>query len=85
METLSDVEGVYHLLDGEKNVVYIKGTANLREELMEQLDTKDKAAYFLYEEEPMYTRRESELLQRFLQRHGKLPEQNIGSDLEDLF
>jgi NADPH-dependent glutamate synthase beta subunit-like oxidoreductase len=84
--TLPEVEGVCQLLDEDKNIIYIKGAMNLRGELTEQLETNDKAAYFLYEEEPMYTSRESELLQQFLQRYGKLPDQNVGFGLdEDLF
>ena len=35
-------------------------------------------------EEPMYTKRESELLQQFMQQHGKMPEGNAGIE-EELF
>ena len=78
-----ETEGVYELFDEQKNIIYIKGTANLRQELEEQLEAS-KACYFIYEEKPMYTSRESELLQQFLQQHGKLPPQNLGLE-EDLF
>jgi len=37
----------------------------------------------MYEEAPMYTQRESELLQHFLQEHRRLPSGNDLSD--DLF
>jgi hypothetical protein len=37
----------------------------------------------MFEKAPMYTKRESELLQEFLQQHGRLPEGN--DELEDLF
>jgi len=63
--------------------IYIKGTPNIRKELLEQLESQRKATYFFYENAPMYTKRESELLQEFLQKHGKLPEAN--DELEDLF
>ncbi len=76
-------EGVYQLLDEEKNVTYIKGTMNLHRELEEQLETNEKARYFMYEEEPMYTKRESELLQQYMAQHGQMPEGN--RELEDLF
>ena len=78
-----EVEGVYQLLDGEKNIIYIKGAMNLRRELGEQLETQQKARYFMYEEQPMYTKRESELLQQYMAQHGQMPEGN--RELEDLF
>ena len=78
-----ETEGVYQLLDAEKNVIYIKGTISLRRELGEQLKVQKKACYFIYEEAPMYTKRESELLQQYLAQHGQMPEGN--RELEDLF
>jgi len=84
VENVPETEGVYQLLDENKLVVYIKGTLNLRKELEEQLATNPKVSYFLYEEAKMFTMRESELLQRFLKRYGKLPEQNMGLE-EDLY
>ena len=83
VEPVPAVEGVYQLLDESKNIIYIKGAMNMRQELEEELASNEKARYFSWEEEPMYTRRESELLQQFLQQHGQLPSQNLG--LEDLF
>ena len=56
---------------------------NLRQELEQQLETNRDACYFKWEEEPMYTKRESELIQQFLQQHGRLPPQN--GELADLF
>lgn len=81
IDGLPEAEGVFQLLNEGKEIIYIAGTANLRQTLQEQLGTKDKACYFTYEEHPMYTMRESELLQKFLQEHGSLPEGNQ----EDLF
>jgi len=82
--TVPEVEGVFQLLDENKKVIYIKGAINLRKELMEQVATNEKARYFLFEEAKMFTMRESELLQQFMKKHGKLPEQNIGLE-EDLY
>lgn len=83
------VEGVYQFLDEGGQVLLIAGTANLRQALNEQLANAPddpvlgRARYFLYEEDPMYTKRESELIQKYLQEHGRLPE---GNDvLDDLF
>jgi formate dehydrogenase beta subunit len=83
VSAVPEIEGVFQLLDEAKKVIYIQGTMNLRQHLEEQLLTQEKARYFIYEEDPMYTKRESELLQKFLQQHGRLPEGN--DELEDLF
>jgi len=76
-------EGVYQLLDERKNIIRIAGTPNLKKALEEQLSTNQKARFFIFEETPMYTQRESELLQEFLQKHGRLPEGN--DELSELF
>jgi NADPH-dependent glutamate synthase beta subunit-like oxidoreductase len=74
-------EGVFQLLDEAHNVLTIKGTPNLREELLTALEDNDNAAWFEYEEDKMYSRRESELIQKYLQEHGKMP----GGGGDDLF
>jgi formate dehydrogenase beta subunit len=78
-----ETEGVYQLLDEEKNIIYIKGAMNLHRELDEQLEVNEKARFFMYDEEPMYTKRESELLQQYMAQHGDMPEGN--RELDDLF
>lgn len=80
--TVPDCEGVIQLLNSAKEVVQISGTANMRTALMQHLNA-GQAAYFLFEEEKLYTKRESELLQTYLGSHGKLPKGNDLSD--DLF
>jgi hypothetical protein len=77
-------EGVLQLLNGEHSVLTIKGTDNLREELLRALEGNDNAAWFDYEEDKMYSQRESELIQKYLQEHGKMPGGG-GDDLDDLF
>jgi NADPH-dependent glutamate synthase beta subunit-like oxidoreductase len=77
-----EIEGVYQLFDSDKNILFIKGAMNMRLELEEELANNKKARFFLFEVEPMYTRKESELLQQYLQQHNKLPSQNV--DLDDL-
>ena len=67
----------------EKNIIYIKGVMNLRRYLEVQLEVHEKARYLIYEEAPMYTKRESELLQQYMAQHGEMPEGN--RELEDLF
>ena len=84
VKVVPETEGVYQLLDENKEIVYIKGTMNLKQELEQQLTTNTEAKYFVFEEAKMYTMRESELLQQYTKRHGKMPEQNIEIE-EDLY
>ena len=80
--TVPDSEGVIELLDSQKEVLQISGTPTMRQALLQHL-AAGQAAYFLFEEDGMYTKRESELLQGYLSKHGKLPK---GNDLpDDLF
>lgn len=75
--------GVYTLYDGDKKVVEIKGTANLRQMLEEKLGSSDNIKFFKFEKDPMYSKRESELLQQYIQQHGEMP--SGGGELEGLF
>jgi len=84
IKVIPETEGVYQLLNENKQTIYIKGTVNLKKELEQHLATNKKAKYFIYEEAKMYTMRESELLQQFIKRHGRMPEQNIEIE-EDLY
>ncbi len=79
-----ETEGVYQLYDEEHNVLAIKGTANLRESLLEALEENAKATGFYSEEDKMYSQRESELIQAYLQEYGKMPGGG-DDDLDDLF
>jgi formate dehydrogenase beta subunit len=56
---------------------------NMEKNIQEQLSSNLNARYFNYEEDPMYTKKESELIQQFLQKHGHLPPGN--EEIEDLF
>jgi len=79
-----ETEGVYQLLDEDHQVMAIKGTANLREALEGELDENERAVWFELEEDKMYSKRESELIQKYLQEHGEMPGGG-DSDLDDLF
>jgi len=84
--TVPPREGVYQLLNAEKKVIGISGTTDLRKSLSEKLENPGEAVFFLFEEDPMYTKRESELIQLYLQAHGELPGGGAGGDdLDDLF
>lgn len=75
-----ETDGVFRLLDEGKEVIYIGSGQNIREGLQEIQESGDdwveKARYLHFEETMMYTMRESELIQHFLQEHGRLPEGN---------
>jgi NADPH-dependent glutamate synthase beta subunit-like oxidoreductase len=83
IETVPAEEGVIQLLNDNKEIYHIKGSDNMKEVLMEKLKGGENAAYFIFEADPMFTQRESELLQQYLQNHGKLPDS--GDDLDDLY
>jgi hypothetical protein len=78
-----EIEGVFQLLDEQENIIFIKGAINMRKELEGQLESSQKARYFMYEQVPMYTKKESELLQQYLVEYGEMPEGN--RELDDLF
>jgi hypothetical protein len=84
VDSIPEVEGVFQLLNIEKKVIRIAGTANIHTSLHECLDNPDDAKYFLWEKDPMYTKRESELIQQYLQEHGEMPGGG-GGDLDELF
>jgi len=75
-----ETDGVFRLFDENKEVVYIGSGQSIRGGLEEVLTSGDewveKARYLHFEETMMYTMRESELLQQFLEEHGRLPEGN---------
>ena len=77
------IEGVYQLLGATKEVFCITGTMNLRDDLQQRLSSDNEASFFVWEADPLYTKRESELIQRFLHQHGHLP--GAGGELDDLY
>ncbi len=85
IESVPASEGVYQLLDDGKVVYAIAGVQNLRSALSEILATSDKAKFFLFEQDPMYSKRESELIQAYLRQHGRMPPGEGEDDLDDLF
>ncbi len=80
---LPETEGVFQLLDGNYQILAIKGIVNLRQELLEVLADNDSASFFEFEENKMFSQRESELIQKYLQEHGRIP--GGVDDLDDLF
>lgn len=78
-------EGVYQLLDESKVVYAIKGVTNLWAALSELIETSTRAKYFLFDQDPMYSKRESELIQEYLKKHGCMPPGEGEDELDDLF
>ncbi len=83
VQKVPETEGVFQLCDGDHKVLWIRGAANLRQELLRATEDNHKAAWFDFEEDKLYSKRESELIQRYLQEHGRMP--GGGSEDEDLF
>lgn len=79
---LPEREGVLQLFAEDRHLLQIVGTADLRAEAGKHL-TGGRVCYFVFEIDPYYTKRESELLQAYTQRHGKMPE-GVES-LDDLY
>jgi hypothetical protein len=86
IQSVPAAEGVFQLRNADRKVIRISGTANLRQGVTDCLDAESETVYFCWEADPMFTKRESELIQRHLQAHGELPGGGAGGDdLDDLF
>jgi len=82
LEKIPNVEGVLILADTKKISVKIAGSANIYDLLNELIEDEFEAEYCRWEIDPMYTKRESELIQVHLQAFGEIPG---GDELDDLF
>ena len=84
VNAVTNAAGVFQLLDADKKVIAIQGVADLRAGLADKLARDEAARYFVLEEAPMYTQRESQLIQAYLQQYGQMP--GGGADeLDELF
>jgi len=77
--------GVLTLLDASGEVLRIAGVNDLASGLAGALAERTgvgSAAWFMFEPEPLYTQRETELLSQYAREHGRLPSGNdLGDDL----
>lgn len=80
---IPETSGVFILYNSVREIMYICGTSNLRRELKERYASLESAKFFSYEEYGMYSMRENELLQKFLKKHGRLPE--VNDEIADLY
>jgi len=79
-----DLEGVYQLAGSDKKVTKIVGTADVKGSLFEEVEKQPGGTWFCWEEDRMYSQRESELIQQHLQQYGEMPGEGE-DDLDDLF
>jgi hypothetical protein len=84
IRSVPETEGVIQILNENHEIILIQGIQNMRLTLEEQLSTNANACFFDYDEDPMYTKRESELLQQYMHEFGRFPEGNEDLD-DDLF
>ena len=85
-ENIQDIPqegGVYRLYDARKEVYKISGVENLRQALSKECEAEGGAQYFDYEEDPMFTMKERQLVQQYMQKSGVMPRGN--DELDDLF
>ncbi len=83
IKSIPESAGVIQISDEKKEVFLIKGCENIKQALGELLEENKNGVYFTFELDQMYTKRESELMQQYLQKHGELPTGE--DDLDDLF
>jgi predicted molibdopterin-dependent oxidoreductase YjgC len=83
INTIPEINGVYQLIDEKQEILLIRGAENIRKDLQEMRQSVGKARFFRYEEHAMYTMRENEMLEKFLKKHGKLPE--VNNEISDLY
>ncbi|MFH1733779.1 MAG: FAD-dependent oxidoreductase [bacterium] len=82
---IPSAEGVYQLANQAKKVTKIVGTTDVRAALESEIDSHEAGTLFSWEEERMYSKRESELIQLYLQEYGEMPGGGGNDDLDDLF
>jgi len=78
-----ETAGVFLFYDEKREIIYIAGTGTIRSALMEKWQSVGDARFFSFEEHGMYTMRENELLEKYLNKHGKLPE--VNNEIDDLY
>ena len=84
IESITTVEGVYQIADADKKVLKIAGSADIKAALEGEIDNYDEGTLFCWEEDRMYSKRESELIQQHLQAFGEMPGGG-DDDMDDLF
>jgi predicted molibdopterin-dependent oxidoreductase YjgC len=81
--SIPEISGVYQLYNEKQEVIFICGTSDICSDLQERSRSVENAKFFSYEEHGMYTMRENEMLEKFLKKHGQLPE--VNDEIADLY
>jgi len=77
-------EGVYEIAGTDRKPIKIAGVPDLRAALESECEGQGDGRLFCWEEDRMYSKRESELIQQHLQQYGQMPGGGAG-ELDDLF
>jgi predicted molibdopterin-dependent oxidoreductase YjgC len=83
IDKVPEEEGVVQLFDENSEVIYIAGAVNMRKELQVNLESSQGAKYFIFDNDEMFTQRQNELIQHYIDTHGQQP--RINEELDDLF
>jgi hypothetical protein len=83
IQDVPETEGVYVLYDEQKEIYKISGVENIRQALLEECESGSAAKYFSYEEDPMFTGKERQLVQQYMKKTGSMPPGH--DELDDLF
>ena len=78
-----EAAGVYQLLDAGGTVLAIKGVASLRQGLAAMLDQAAGVSCFVFEEAPLFSQRENQIIEAHLQRNGQMPPGVAGDEMDD--
>ena len=80
IEAVPDIEGVLQLADQNKSILYIMGTDSIVSEIEDLMDDEhplmEEVCFFKWEETSFFTTRQNELLQKYMQVNGELPQGN---------
>ncbi|MFN3820900.1 MAG: hypothetical protein ACK4OO_01090, partial [bacterium] len=75
--------GVVILADERKKPILIEGSNDLHSCINDKIKEGFNASYFRWEIDPMFTQRESELIQAHIKRYGEIPQGSVFDDLFD--
>ena len=85
IDIIPSEEGVIQIAGRDKKVTKIAGSQNIHSALQDELAKYSEEMLFCWEADKMYSKRENELLQQYLQQYGEMPGGGGDDDLDDLF
>lgn len=75
--------GVYTIYDENRHIIQITGTDDLKKSLQDHVTDRSPVPFFSLEQDEMFLMRETQLIQKFIHKHGDMPENN--REMDDLF